>query len=128
MEDIKNRCKYDTQKITFITGKISLILAVLKQINSYSCCLIVALKRKKYLPSSANPPNMGPGSSQVVLVGLMTQTDWIEFITVFILIVFKIFGSSKLNNFSFYQNHIIKNPILLCKYFSLSLIFLGHPV
>ena len=34
------------------------------------------------------------------------------------MIVFKICGSSKSNNLSFYQNHLIKNPILFCKYLS----------
>ena len=52
-----------------------------------------------------------------LLVGLITQTDWIDVITVFILIVFKICGSSKSNNLSFDQNHQITNPILFCKYF-----------
>ena len=51
-------------------------------------------------------------------MGLVTQTDGIYFITVFILIVFKICGSSKSNYLSFDQNHLIKNPILFCKYHS----------
>ena len=53
-----------------------------------------------------------------LLVGLVTQTNWIDVITVFILIVFKICGSSELNNLSFDQNHLIENPILFCKYLS----------
>ena len=52
-------------------------------------------------------------------VELVTQTDWIDVITVFILIVFKKCGSSKLDNFSFYQNRVIKNPILFYQYLSL---------
>ena len=39
-------------------------------------------------------------------------------ITVFILIVFKILRSSKSNDLSFDQNHLIKNPILFCIYLS----------
>ena len=53
-----------------------------------------------------------------LLVGLVTQTDWIDVITVFILIVYKICGSSKLNNLSFVQNNLINNLILFCKYLS----------
>ena len=51
-----------------------------------------------------------------LLVGLVTQTDWIGFITVFILIILKISVSSNLNNLGFDQNHLIENPILFCKY------------
>ena len=56
-------------------------------------------------------------ASKSLLVGLVTQFDWIDVITVFILIFFKKFGRSKSNNLSFDQNHQITNPILFCKYF-----------
>ena len=61
-------------------------------------------------------PQTGPRwtliAPKLLLVGLVTQTDWINVITVCILIILKICGSSKTNNLSFDQNHLIKNPIL----------------
>ena len=53
-----------------------------------------------------------------LLGGLVTQTDWTDVITVFILVCLKLCGSTKSNNLSFYQNHLIKNPIFFCKYLS----------
>ena len=76
------------------------------------------LKTAKFSPSSKNWPKTGPDSSQVTPSGpsnpiwLNKYYDW------FILIIFKNFGSSKSNNLSFDQNHLIKNPILFCKYLS----------
>ena len=72
-----------------------------------------AIKPAKFVPSSAEQIAL-----KWLLVGVETQTDRIYVITVFILIVFKICGSSKSNNLSFDQNHLIKNPILCCKYIS----------
>ena len=48
-------------------------------------------------------------------LGLATQTDWIDVKTVFIFIIFKIYGSYKLNSLSFDHNPLIKNSILFCK-------------
>ena len=48
-----------------------------------------------------------------LLVGI-----WIDVKTVFILIIFKICWSTKWNNLSFDQNHLIQIPILFCKYLS----------
>ena len=74
--------------------------AVLKQINSYACCLMVASKPqnlRKALPTSQRRALIAPKWG---LVGLVTQTNWIDVKTVFILIVFKIYRTSKSNNLS----------------------------
>ena len=76
-----------------------------KDYNSYAGsgdaptpCLIV--------PCSANWPRRALIAPKSLLVGLVTQT-------VFILLIFKICGSSKLNNLWFDQNHQIEDTTLL---------------
>ena len=51
-------------------------------------------------------------------MGQVTQADGINVVTGSFLIVFKICGSFRSNNLTFYQNYLIKNPILFCKYLS----------
>ena len=69
-------------------------------------------------------PRTGPRWALIapkwLLVGLVIQIDWIDVLTVFILIVFKICWSSQSNNCVLIrnQNILIKNPILFCKYLS----------
>ena len=67
-------------------------------------------------------PPTGPRQALIApkwrLVGLVTQTNWIDVKTVFILVVFKKCMTSKSNNSSFDQYNLIKNPILFCKYLS----------
>ena len=67
-------------------------------------------------------PPTGPRRALIApkwrLVGLVTQTNWIDVKTVYILVVFKIYRTSKSNNWSFNHNNLIKNPILFCKYLS----------
>ena len=92
--------------------------AVLKQINSYLYCLILALKPQNLCQAPQTGPRRALLAPKLLLLGLVTQTDWIDVITVILLIIFKICGSSRLNNLSFDQNHLIKNPILFCKYLS----------
>ena len=92
--------------------------AVLKQIHSYSCCLIVASK----LQNLRKPPPTGPRQALKApkwrLVGLVTQTNWMDVKTVFILTAFRIYRTSKSNNLSFDHNNLIKIPILLYKFLS----------
>ena len=92
---------------------------VLKQINSYSCCLIVVSNPQTLHQGPPTGPTGALIAPKWLLVGLVAQKDWIDVITVSILIVFKKCGSSKLDNFSFYQNRVIKNPILFYQYLSL---------
>ena len=86
--------------------------AVLKQINSYLYCHILALKPQNFRQAPQTGPRWALIAPKLLLLGLVTQTDWIDVITITFLIIFKICGSSRLNNLSFYQNHRIKNPIL----------------
>ena len=72
----------------------------------------IDLKTEKFVSSSTNWPKTVLIAPKWLLVRLVTQTDWINVITVFILIIFKMCGSSKSNNFSFDQNHLIESPIL----------------
>ena len=65
---------------------------VLKLINSYSCCLIVASKPQNLHQAPPTGPRWAQVAPKWLLVGLVTQTDGIDVITVFILIVFKICG------------------------------------
>ena len=88
---------------------------ILKLIISYSYCLIGASKQQNLHQAGPKQALIAP---KWLLVGLVTQTNWIDVITNFISIVFKICGSSKSNNLSFDQNHLIKNPILFRKYLS----------
>ena len=88
---------------------------ILKLIISYSYCLIGASKQQNLHQAGPKQALIAP---KWLLVGQVTQTDWIDVITVFILIIFKIGGSSRLNNLSFYQNHLIRNSFLFCKYLS----------
>ena len=90
----------------------------LKQINSYLYCLKVTSKPQNLRQALPTRPRWAQIAPKWLLVDLVTQTDGIDVITVFILIVFKICGSSKSNHLSFDQNHLIKNPILFCKYLS----------
>ena len=92
--------------------------AVLKQINSYLYCHILALKPQNFRQAPQTGPRWALIAPKLLLLGLVTQTDWIDVITITFLIIFKICGSSRLNNLSFDQNHRIKNPILFCKYLS----------
>ena len=91
--------------------------AALKQINSYLYCLIVGLKRQNLHQAPKTGPRRALIAPKSLLVGQVTQSDWIDILTIFILIIFKCLGNSKLNDLSFDQNHLIKNPILFCKYF-----------
>ena len=86
--------------------------------NSNLYCLIVASKTQNLRQALPITPRQALEASKWLLVGLVTLTDWIDVITVFILIIFKICGSSKSNNLSFDQNHLTKNPILFCKFLS----------
>ena len=92
--------------------------AVLKQIHSYLYYLILALKPQNLCQAPQTGPRRVLIAPKSLLLGLVTQTDWIDVITVILLIIFKICGSSRLNNLSFDQNHLIKNPILFYKYLS----------
>ena len=60
---------------------------VLEQIHSYSCCLKVASKPQNL----CKPPLTGPTRALIApkwrQVGLVTQTNWIDVKTVFILLV-----------------------------------------
>ena len=91
---------------------------VLKQINSYLYCLILALKLQNLCQALQTGPRQALIAPKSLLLGLVTQTDWMDVITVIVLIIFKISGSSRLNNLSFDKNHVIKNRILFCKYLS----------
>ena len=71
----------------------------------------IDLKTKKFVTSSTNWSKTVLIAPKWLLVRLVTQTDWINVITVFIFIIFKMCGSSKSNNLSFAQNHLIKNLI-----------------
>ena len=71
----------------------------------------IDLKTEKFVTSSTNWSKTVLIAPKWLLVRLVTQTDWINVITVFILIIFKMCGSSKSNNLSFDQNHLIKNLI-----------------
>ena len=92
--------------------------AVLKQTNSYLYCLILALKPQNLCQTPQTGPRRALIAPKLFLIGLVTQSKWIDVITVILLIIFKICGSSRLDNLSFDQNHLIKNPILFCKYLS----------
>ena len=65
------------------------------------------------LPTGTRRAQLAP---KWLLVSLVTQTDWIDVITVLILIVFKICGSFESNYLSFDQNNLIKNPIFFNKF------------
>ena len=91
---------------------------ILKLIISYSYCLIGASKQQNLRQAPQTGPKQALIAPKWLLVGLVTQTNWIDVITNFISIVFKICGNSKYNNLSFDQNHLIKNPILFRKYLS----------
>ena len=88
---------------------------ILKLIISYSYCLIGASKQQNLHQAPQTGPKQALIAPKWLLVGLVTQTNWIDVITNFISIVFKICGSSKSNYFSFDQNNLIKNLILFCK-------------
>ena len=76
----------------------------------------MASKLQNLRQASKTGPRRALIAPKSFLVGLVTQSDWIDVLTVFILIIFEFFGNSKLNYLSFDQNHLIKNPILFCKY------------
>ena len=77
------------------------------------------LKTGKCVQTSANWPKTALIAPKWLLVGLVTQTNWIDIKTVFILGVFKMYRTSKLNNFSVDHNNIlIKDPILFCMFLS----------
>ena len=90
--------------------------AVLKQINSYSYCLIVASKPQQLGQALPTGPRRAQIAPKWLQVGLVNLTDLIDVLNVFILTIFKICGSSKLVNLRFGQHHRIKNAILFCKY------------
>ena len=71
---------------------------VLKQINSYLYCLILALKLQNLCQALQTGPRQALIAPKSLLLGLVTQTDWMDVITVIVLIIFKISGSSRLNN------------------------------
>ena len=77
----------------------------------------MASKLQNLRQASKTGPRRARIAPKSLLGGQVTQSDWIDILTIFILIIFKFFGNSKLNNLSFDQNHLIKNPILFCKYF-----------
>ena len=74
------------------------------------------LKTSEFAQSSPNWPQTGPDSSQVVpsYTNLLNRCQN----SFFILVVFKIYRTSKSNNLSFDHNNLIKNSILFCKFLS----------
>ena len=71
---------------------------VLKQINSYLYCLILALKLQNLCQALQTGPRQALIAPKWGPVGLVTQTNWIDVKTVFILVVFKIYRTSKSKN------------------------------
>ena len=73
--------EYKTISVRYLGAKIfTKQNAVLKQINSYLCCLTVASKLQNLRQAPKTGPKRALIAPKLLLVGLVTQTDWLDII------------------------------------------------